>query len=93
MVVADATVDACRRKGLWSCGNRREGKVNLFVIKVRLKVQDGQMNGKNVSRRTNWIGERLVGGIGKRVEVARSSAEGGREFSQVSVGFDNDPPA
>ena len=64
MAVADAMVDACRREGLLSWGICREERVNLFVIKVRLKAQDGQMNGEKRSRRTNCTGGRLVGGIG-----------------------------
>ena len=68
MVVADATVDAFRCEGVRIGGIWGEGKVNLFVIKVRLKAQDGQMNGENASRRANWTGRRLVGGIGRCVE-------------------------
>jgi hypothetical protein len=76
MVVADATVNAFRREGVRIEGICREGKVNLFVIKVRLKAQDGQMNGENASRRANWTGRRLVGGIGRCVrKFVRSYAE------------------
>ena len=62
MAVADATVDACRGEGR---GNRRQRKVNAFVVKERLKAHDGQMNDENASLSTDWTARPLEGGIGK----------------------------